>query len=40
MVFASVYDPQSNGVIERANGKIFTTINKRLLEDKKGKWAG
>jgi transposase InsO family protein len=39
VVFASVYHPQSNGVIERANGKIFTTIKKRLLEDKKGKWA-
>jgi hypothetical protein len=39
-VFASVYDPQSNGVVECANGKIFTTIKKRLLEHKKGKWAG
>jgi hypothetical protein len=38
-VFASVYHPQSNGVVERANGKIFTTIKKRLLDDKKGKWA-
>jgi hypothetical protein len=38
-VFASVYHPQSNGVIERANGKIFSTIKKRLLDDKKGKWA-
>lgn len=34
-VFDSVYHPQSNGVVERANGKIFTTINKRLLKDKK-----
>jgi hypothetical protein len=38
-VFASVYHPQSNGVIECTNGKIFTAIKKRLLDDKKGKWA-
>jgi hypothetical protein len=38
-VFASVYHPQSNGVVERANGKIFTAIEKRLLDNKKGKWA-
>jgi hypothetical protein len=38
-VFASVYHPQSNDVVERANGKIFTTIKKWLLDDKKGKWA-
>jgi hypothetical protein len=37
--FASVYHPQSNDVVERANSKIFTTIKKRLLDDKKGKWA-
>jgi hypothetical protein len=37
-VFASVYHPQSNSVIERANGKIFTAIKKRLHDDKKGKW--
>jgi transposase InsO family protein len=37
--FAPVYHPQSNGVVERANGKIFTAIKKRLLDDKKGKWA-
>jgi hypothetical protein len=34
-----VYHPQSNGVVERTNGKIFTDIEKRLLDDKKGKWA-
>jgi hypothetical protein len=39
LAFTSVYHPQSNGVVERANGKIFTTIKKRLLDDKKGKWA-
>jgi hypothetical protein len=38
-VFASVYHPQSNGIVERANGKIFSAIKKRLLDDKKGKWA-
>jgi hypothetical protein len=34
-----VYHPQSNGVVERANGKIFMVIKKMLLDDKKGKWA-
>jgi hypothetical protein len=38
-VFASVYHPQSNGVVERTTGKIFSAIKKRLLDDKKGKWA-
>jgi transposase InsO family protein len=38
-VFASVYHPQSNGVVERANDKIFSAIKKMLLDDKKGKWA-
>jgi hypothetical protein len=38
-VFASVYHQQSNWVVERANGKIFSAIKKRLLDDKKGKWA-
>jgi hypothetical protein len=39
-VFASVYHRQSNGVIERANDKIFSAIKKRPLDDKKGKWVG
>jgi transposase InsO family protein len=39
LAFTSVYHPKSNGVVERANGKIFTAIKKRLLDDKKGKWA-
>jgi hypothetical protein len=34
-VFASDYHPQSNGVIERANDKIFSAIKKRLLNDKR-----
>jgi hypothetical protein len=38
-VFAYVYHPQSNGVVERANNKIFSAIKRRLLDDKKGKWA-
>jgi transposase InsO family protein len=38
-VLAYVYHPQSNGVVERANGKIFSATKKRLLDDKKGKWA-
>lgn len=25
-------------MVERANGKVFTVVKKRLLEDKKGKW--
>jgi hypothetical protein len=33
-----VYHSQSNGVVERANDKIFTAIKKMLLDDKKGKW--
>jgi ribonuclease HI len=39
LAFASVYHPQSNDVVEHANDKIFTAIKKRLLDDKKGKWA-
>jgi hypothetical protein len=34
-----VYHPQSNGIVERTNGKIFTAIKKRLLDDKNSKWA-
>jgi hypothetical protein len=39
LAFASVYHPQSNGGVVRANDRIFTAIKKRLLDDKKGKWA-
>jgi transposase InsO family protein len=38
LAFASVYHPQSNDVVERANDKIFTAIKKMLLDNKKGKW--
>jgi IS30 family transposase len=39
LAFASVYHPQSNGVVERANGKIFTAVKKMLLDKKKDRWA-
>jgi hypothetical protein len=39
LAFASVYHPQSNSIVERANVKIFTAVKKRLLDDRKGKWA-
>jgi transposase InsO family protein len=37
--FASVYHPQSNDAIGRANGQVFSAINKFLFDQKKGKWA-
>jgi hypothetical protein len=36
--FASVYHPQSNRAIERANALIFEAIKKILEGKKKGKW--
>ena len=36
--FASVYHPQSNGAVERANGVIFSAIKKCLNDQPKGKW--
>jgi IS30 family transposase len=35
LAFASVYHPQSNGVVEHANGKIFTAVKKMLLDEKR-----
>jgi hypothetical protein len=39
VAFASVYHPQSNGVVEGANSLIFEAIKKILEGGKKGKWA-
>jgi IS30 family transposase len=39
VAFASVYHPQTNGAVERANGLIFKAIKKNLDGEKKGKWA-
>jgi hypothetical protein len=39
VAFASVYHPQSNGAVERANTLIFEGIKKILKGEKKGKWA-
>jgi hypothetical protein len=38
VTFASVYHPQSNGAVERANALIFEAIKKILEGQKKGKW--
>jgi len=39
VIFASVYHPQSNRAVERANDIIFGSIKKCLSDQKKGKWA-
>jgi hypothetical protein len=39
VAFTSVYHPQSNRVVERANALIFEAMEKILEGDKKGKWA-
>jgi len=39
LCFTSVYHPQSNGAVERANGIIFAGIKKNITELPKGKWA-
>jgi hypothetical protein len=36
---ASVYHPRSNSAVEKANTLIFSTINKILEDQPKGKWA-
>jgi hypothetical protein len=38
VAFASVYHPQSNGVVERAKSLIFEAMKKILEGEKKGKW--
>jgi hypothetical protein len=38
VAFTSVYHPQSNGAVERANALIFEAINKILEGKKKEKW--
>jgi hypothetical protein len=37
--FASIYHPQSNRAVERANALIFKAIKKTLRNQPKGKWA-
>jgi transposase InsO family protein len=39
LCFASVYHPQSNGVVERANGVIFAGIKRYITDFPKSKWA-
>jgi hypothetical protein len=39
VAFASVYHPQSNGAVEKANSLIFQSMKKILEGEKKGKWA-
>ena len=38
IVFASVYHPESNGAIERANRVVFSSISETLFSLRKGKW--
>jgi hypothetical protein len=38
VAFTSVYHPQSNGAVERANSLIFEAIKKILEGEKKGEW--
>jgi transposase InsO family protein len=38
LCFASVYHPQSNGAVERANGIIFAGIKKNITKLPKSKW--
>jgi hypothetical protein len=39
VAFASVYHPQSNDVVEKANTLIFSAIKKILEDQPMGKWA-
>jgi hypothetical protein len=38
IAFASVYHPESNGAVERANRVIFSAILKTLFNLRKGRW--
>jgi hypothetical protein len=38
VTFASVYHPQSNEAVEKANSLIFQAMKKILEGEKKGKW--
>jgi transposase InsO family protein len=38
LAFTSVYHPESNGAVERANRAIFSAISKTLYNLCKGKW--
>jgi hypothetical protein len=38
VAFTSVYHPQPNGAVEKANALIFTTTKKILENQPKGKW--
>jgi hypothetical protein len=38
IAFASVYYPESNGAVERANRVVFSAISKTLFSLRNGKW--
>ena len=38
LAFASIYHPESNGAVERANRVVFSAISKTLFSLHKGKW--
>jgi transposase InsO family protein len=38
LAFPSIYHPESNGAVERANRAVFSAISKTLFNLLKGKW--